>query len=339
MNGQERSNGCPRARKATVVAIAVFAAILGLAAPAAAVPGGAPIIGETVHAGGELELTVRSAAMDRAVSVKVLPAKGGGPAPTLYLLNGAAGGEGGSSWFDRTDIRSFFAGEHVNVVVPMGGAASYFTDWLRPDPVLGVQKWSTFLTEELPATIDRRFRATGRNAIAGISMAGTSVFQLALHAPRLYRALGSFSGCAQTSDPLGQAMVRLVVEGRGGGNTMNMWGPPTDPAWRANDPFVHAESFRGKAIYVSNGSGMPGRYDTIDGPGIDGNGSKLFDQIAVGAVIETATAQCSRNLERRMRQIGVPATFHFYPGGTHAWPYWQDELHRAWPQFRAVLGE
>ncbi len=96
-------------------------------------------------------------------------------------------------------------------------------------------------------------------------------------------------------------------------------------------------SDRRSPIYVSNGSGMPGRYDTLDGPGIEGNGSKLFDQIAVGAVIETATAQCTRNLQRRMRDIGVPATFHLYEGGTHAWPYWQDELHRAWPQFEAAL--
>jgi S-formylglutathione hydrolase FrmB len=271
------------------------------------------------------------------MTVKVLPAKGNRPAPTLYLLDGAAGGDGGSSWFDRTDIRTYFADQNVNVAVPMGGAASYFTDWQHPDPVLGVQKWATFLTSELPAVIDRRLDGNGRNAVAGISMAGTSAFQLALHAPKLYEALGSFSGCAQTSDPLGQAVVRMVVEGRGHGNTLNMWGPPTSPAWRANDPYVHAESFRGKSIYVSNGSGAPGRYDTIDGPGIDGNGSKLFDQLAVGAVIETATAECTRNLQRRMREVGVPATFHLYEGGTHSWPYWQDELHRAWPQFRAAL--
>ncbi|WP_439033071.1 alpha/beta hydrolase [Gordonia terrae] len=318
--------------------LALVTGVLALAGPAAATPAPARVIGETVRPGGELELTVRSTAMRRAVPVKVWPSRSGRPAPTLYLLNGAAGGEGGSSWFDRTDVRTFFADENVTIVVPMGGAASYFTDWQRPDPVLGVQKWATFLTGELPAVIDERFAGTGRNAIAGISMAGTSVFQLALRAPSLYRALGSFSGCAQTSDPLGQAVVRMVVEGRGGANTLNMWGPPTDPAWRANDPYVHAERLRGKSIYVSNGSGLPGRYDTIDGPGIDGNGSKLFDQIAVGAVIETATARCTQNLQRRMREIGVPATFHLYEGGTHSWPYWQDELHRAWPQFRTALG-
>ncbi|MYR05924.1 esterase family protein [Gordonia sp. SID5947] len=298
---------------------------------------GATIVAEHAQSTREIDLTVRSQAMRMSLPVKVIPSSGRGPAPTLYLLNGAAGGEGGSSWFDQTDIRTFFAGQHVNVVVPMGGAASYFTDWQRPDPTLGYQKWATYLTSELPRAIDERFDGNGRNAIAGISMAGTSVFQLSLHAPKLYRGIGSFSGCAQTSDPLGQAVVRMVVEGRGGGNTVNMWGPPTAPAWQENDPYLHVDEFRGKSVYVSNGSGTPGRYDTINGPGIDGNGTKLFDQIAVGAVIETATAECTRNLQRRMRERGVPATFHLYDGGTHAWPYWQDELHRAWPQFRRAL--
>lgn len=319
----------------TVVAVAavllctVVAAGFLTPAVSVAAPGGGPL--------REVDLRVRSSAMDTDIGVQVLPAAGGGPAPTLYLLNGAAGGDGGSSWLDRTDIRTFFATENVNVVVPMGGAASYFTDWQRPDPVLGRQQWATFLTEELPPVIDARFGGNGRNAIAGISMAGTSVFQLSLAAPGLYRAIGSFSGCAQTSDPLGQAIVRMVVEGRGGGNTLNMWGPPTDPAWVANDPYRNVDEFRGTSIYVSSGDGAPGRHDTLDGPGIEGDANKLIDQVAVGALIESATAQCSRNLQQRMRERGVPATFHLYAGGTHSWPYWQDELHRAWPQFRAAL--
>ncbi len=170
-----------------LVALSVMAMVIGLPGHAAAEPNPNPasIVAESVQPAGELDLAVRSTAMRRNMTVKVLPAKGDRPAPTLYLLNGAAGGDGGSSWFDRTDIRTYFADQNVNVVVPMGGAASYFTDWQHPDPVLGgVQKWATFLTSELPAVIDRRLDTNGRNAVAGgISMAGTSVFQLSLHAP------------------------------------------------------------------------------------------------------------------------------------------------------------
>ncbi len=318
-----------------LASVAVVSALLP--AVAKAEPSGAKVVAEHAVSSRLIDLSVWSPAMRSRVPVKVLAARGGAPAPTLYLLNGAAGGEGGSSWFDQTDIATFFANENVNVVVPMGGAASYFTDWLHLDPKLGRQKWATFLTDELPTVVDKRLNTNSRNAIAGISMAGTSVFQLSLRAPRLYRALGSFSGCAQTSDPAGQAVVRLVVEGRGGGNVTNMWGPPSNPQWAENDPYLHVDEFRGKSIYVSNGTGGPGRYDTLTGPGIDGNPSKLFDQLAVGAVIETATLECTRNLQRRMAERGVPATFHLYQGGTHSWAYWQDELHRAWPQFRSAL--
>jgi len=307
----------------------VFAFSLAAVAPAHAEPSRSHDV---------IDVVVRSKAMNSDITVKVLRASDQtNPAPTLYLLNGAAGGKGGSSWFDQTDVSSFFAGEHVNVVVPMGGAASYFTDWRHDDPVLGRQKWATFLTEELPPLMDAGFNGNGRNAIAGISMAGTSVFQLVLHAPDLYRAVGSYSGCAMTSDTVGQAFVRLTVEVRGGGNTVNMWGPPTDPEWVRNDPYVNAEEFRGKAIYLSNGTGLPGSHDVLDGPGVNGSLSKLSEQIAVGAMIETATNHCTNQMRDRLQQLGIPATVNLRPSGTHSWGYWQDDLHASWPVFKTAL--
>ena len=288
---------------------------------------------------GMVDVVVHSAAMHSDISVKVLPAADRSlPVATIYLLNGAAGGEEGSSWFDRTDIGTFFAGKNVNVVVPMGGAASYFTDWRNDDPNLGRQKWATFLTEELPPLMDAEFNGNGRNAIAGISMAGTSVFQLALRAPDLYQAVGAYSGCAMTSDPEGQAFVRLTVEGRGGGDTVNMWGAPTDPEWVRNDPYVNAERLRGMAIYLSNSTGLPGEYDVLDGPGINGNVAKLADQVAVGGVIEAATNRCTVRMRDRLRQLGIPANVGLAEPGTHSWAYWQDDLHESWPLFRSALG-
>jgi diacylglycerol O-acyltransferase / trehalose O-mycolyltransferase len=278
-----------------------------------------------------VDLSVRSTATGAPIDVRVLPApRPDAPAPVLYLLNGAAGGGDGSNWFDRTDIRAFFADKQVTIVVPSGGAASFFTDWERADPVLGRQKWATFLTRELPPLIDAVFHGSGRNAIAGISMAGTSAFQLPLAAPGLYRAAAAYSACATTSDPVGRAFVNAIVEGRGHGNTVNMWGPPGDPAWAANDPYRNAARLRGLAIYESNGTGAPGPLDTLTGPGIQGDPVKLVDQLVVGAVIETATNRCAHAFQRRLAALGVPATFVFRPYGTHSWGYWQHDLHDSW---------
>ncbi|MQY26008.1 alpha/beta hydrolase [Nocardia aurantia] len=284
--------------------------------------------------GRQAQLDVYSTAMGRVVRMTVLRAADpDAPAPVLYLLNGSSGGSDGN-WLDRTDLAEFLAGEQVNVVVLMDGAGSYFTDWRADDPVLGKQRWATFLTRELPPLVDREFHGTGADAIAGVSMAGTSVFQLALSAPGFYRAIGSFSGCARTSDPTGQAIVETVVTTQRG-TVANMWGPPDDPAWRANDPYLHAEELRGTAIYVSAGSGLPGVNENLGYT--RGDAVQLIYQFLIGMPMEAIANTCTRQLQDRLRALGIAATFDLRPAGTHSWGYWQDDLHRSWPMFEEAL--
>ena len=47
--------------------------------------------------------------------------------------------------------------------------------------------------------IDGALDTTGRNAIGGLSMSATSVLDLAIQAPGLYRGVAAYSGCAMTS--------------------------------------------------------------------------------------------------------------------------------------------
>ena len=259
------------------------------------------------------------------------------PAPTLYLLNGAGGGQDAASWTAQTKAQEFFADKHVNVVMPIGGRFSYYTDWRNPDPVLGVNEWRTFLTEEIPPLMEAHLGSTGVNTIAGLSSSGTSVLQLAIAAPGLYRGVASYSGCAQTSDPIGQRYVRTTVEVWGQGDADNMWGPNSDPEWVAQDPVVHAEGLRGLALYISNGSGLPGPHDTLTDPGIGGNGPKLANQMIVGGIIEAATNYCTHNLQNRLNELGIPATYSFRDTGTHSWGYWEDDLHASWPLLAGAM--
>ncbi|MGW5229519.1 alpha/beta hydrolase [Nocardia niigatensis] len=280
------------------------------------------------------DLFVHSGSMRTTIRVRVLRAADPGrPAPALYLLNGANGGVGGS-WYDETDVAQFFAGKQVNVVIPIGGAGSYFADWRADDPVLGRVRWSTFLTRELPPIVDGALNGSGADAIAGISMAGTSVFQLGESAPGLYRAIGSYSGCVQTSDPQGQAYVSAVV-GRWGGNVANMWGPPGDPEWREQDPYLQADRLRGTAVYVSAGNGIPGPFDTPDA--LHGDLLQLTWQLLFGSPLEVLADGCTHRLRDRLQQLGIPATFDFRSTGTHSWGYWQEDLHKSWPMFEAAL--
>ncbi|MFB8003783.1 alpha/beta hydrolase [Nocardia sp. NPDC056000] len=281
-----------------------------------------------------IDMYVHSAAMNTDIRLQVLravdPTR---PAPTLYLLNGSDGGVGGG-WYDETDVVRFFADKQVNVVIPIGGAGSYFTDWRSEDPTLGRPRWTTFLTRELPPIVDATLNGSGVNAIAGISMGGTAVFQLAEAAPGLYRAIASYSGCVPTSDPAGQAFVALVVA-RFAGSPTNMWGPPDDPEWTAKDPALHVDLLRGTEIYVSVGSGLPGPLDTPTG--VRGDTQRLTWQLLFGSPLEVLANDCTHRLRDRLHDLAIPATFDFRPTGTHSWGYWQQDLHNSWPRLEAAL--
>ncbi|MEU7628535.1 alpha/beta hydrolase family protein [Nocardia sp. NPDC049220] len=322
-----------RPMRCLVSLLAVCAALLP-AAKAAADPG-SQILDVRPLGGRQFEVVVHSAAMDRPITLWM--SHPGAGAPALYLLNAVDGGEDGGPWMRRTDVAEFFADKPVNVIVPMGGRASYYTDWLHDDPVLGRNRWTTFLTKELPPLLESRFGMNGRNAVAGTSMSATSALNLAIGAPGMYRAVGAYSGCPRISDPVSQAYVnsQLAVFGA---NASNMWGGPEDPAWAEHDPMVQAERLRGVALYISSGSGVAGEHETLDDTGIEGNPIRLLDRILVGGLMETVVNGCARPLVDRLESLGIPVTANFRPAGTHAWSYWQDDVHQSWPLFAAALG-
>ncbi|GAB2520689.1 alpha/beta hydrolase [Nocardia heshunensis] len=296
---------------------------------------GSTVTDVTVTGPRTLRLQVFSAAMQKNIEVDVQrPADTSAPHPALYLLNGGGGGEDQLSWTQQTDALKFMSDKDVNVILPIGGKFSYYTDWRAPDPVLGVNKWKTFFTEELPPLIDAGLGTDGANAIAGLSTSGTSVLQLAIAKPGLFRSVAAYSGCAQISDPVGYTFVNLAVEAWGGGNTVNMYGPQGDPMWADNDPYVHADQLRGMNLFISSGTGVPGQYDYPGAP----NAGSIANQIVLGGGIEAAVNWCSHNLADRLTQLNIPATFDFQPTGTHSWGYWQDALKNSWPVLAAGLG-
>ncbi|WP_423816255.1 alpha/beta hydrolase [Rhodococcus jostii] len=283
-------------------------------------------------------VAVYSPSMDRVIPLQVVrPVDTSVARPTLYLFNGAGGGEDGANWFNQTDVLGFLVDKNANVVIPAEGRFSYYTDWVNDDPELGRNKWTTFFTRELPPVMDEALGANGINSIAGLSMSATSVLDLAIHAPGLYRGVASYSGCAQTSDPLGQAYVRTVVDLMGEGDVRNMWGPYDGPGWRAHDPLLNAEGLRGLSLYISNGNGLPGPHEN---PALarTPQAPPLPDQIVVGGAIEVATNVCTHRLAERLHELDIPATFDLRDNGTHSWGYWQDDLRSSWPQLSASLG-
>lgn len=303
-----------------VFSLTVLGSLLGFAAPAHA----APSIDRIEHIADRwVRVFVDSPSMG-AVEVQVLlPRNTSRPRPTVYLLDGRSADESGNHWTSLGDAVRFFDDKDVNVVLTVGGTASYYTDWQRSDPQLGTYKWETFLTKELPPLIDSEFAGNGRNAVAGVSMGAQGALMLSVRAPELYRAVAGYSGCYTATDAVGQAQMRLVV-GSFRGNADNMFGPEGGPDWAAHDVVAHAEALRGKTIYLSSGSGVPGAKETTE--------SATF-----GAPIEAVTNYCTHQLADRLTALNIPATTNFRSTGTHAWQYWADDLEASWPVIDKAL--
>ncbi|WP_405494852.1 alpha/beta hydrolase [Nocardia sp. NBC_00511] len=302
-------------------------------------PDGSKLVSGTID-GRNITLQVHSVAMDKDITVRVQrPKDASQPRPGLYLLNGAGGGNDMATWWHNTDVGDFLAGQDVNVVMPIGGAFAYYTDWQREDPELGLNKWRTFLLDELPALVDPALGTNGIRAIAANSMTATAVLQLAEANPGFYSAVAGYSGCAQISDPIGKRFTKLVVETYGGGDVRNMYGDDNDPAWTANDPVVNAEKLRGTNLFISTGSGMPGPHDHIGDPYMmNPTQPGLANQLLVGGIIEAAVNYCTHNLQNRLNDLQIPATFDMQPSGTHSWGYWRDAFYASWPQLASGLG-
>ncbi|MBF6065612.1 esterase family protein [Nocardia terpenica] len=310
----------------------MLAAVPGfaVAAPVAAGADGSRIDHVVTTDARRSTVYVYSAAMDRVIALDLLrPADTSRPRPTLYLLDGAEDGIGANgaetSWETKTDLAAFTADQNLNVVTVLDGRYSYYTDWAADDPRLGRNRWTTFLTRELPPLLDSYLGASGRNAIAGVSMSATSALALAEAAPGLYRSVGSFSGCDQTSVDPGRRYLQAVVLS-GGGNPWNIWGPDGAPGWAANDPSTDANlmKLRGVDLYIAAGTG---------GPATDGRPANPS-----GGMLESVVADCTHRLQDSTTRLGIPATYRYVPGGQHAWPYWQDDLHAAWPELTRPLG-
>ncbi|MEV6432687.1 alpha/beta hydrolase family protein [Nocardia sp. NPDC051463] len=314
-----------------IVAVMVLAFSLGVLGPLLSLPAQAAAaqvvriddLGPTRSA-----VFIDSPSMGKVIQVQVLHPSGGGARPSYYLLDGLDPGVAQSTWTNATDAESFFASKNVNAVLPVGGQASYYTDWQQDDPRFGRYRWETFLTEELPPIIDARFGGNGVNAIGGLSMGGQAAFILAARNPQLYRAVAGYSACPDIG--LAQAAMLFSIANRGG-DPMRMWGLPGGPAWSEHDPALLAERLRGKTIYLSTGTGVPGPHETEIKP-------QLAENVFLGGPVEASVNACTVAFAQRLRGFGIPAHVDYRPTGTHSWPYWQDALHASWPTIGQAIG-
>ena len=273
--------------------------------------------------------TVASKAMQREITVEVVPSRGEGAAPVLYMLDGVGAPITSTGWAHQAEIADRLRDENVHVVNPAGAYASYYTDWEETDPTLGHNKWETFLTEELPAVVEQQLDTTAKAAVGGISMGGQAAMHLAAAHPDVYDAVMSFSGFYSTMDQLGYQTVRLSVETRGG-DVENMWGPHRSKRWAENDTISHPEGLRGKAVYFSAGNAEIGEAD------LEQYGAN-YQSLLIGLVLEKGVYENSKAFEKALDRAGVEHRVDFSDTGLHNWPNFLKNFDSGWDHIKPAL--
>lgn len=310
--------------------LATLVGVVGLLVPLGAGEAAARVVGVREISPRVTLISVYSPAMNRVIGSHVLhPAGKPAGLPSFYLLPGAGGAEDGISWYNHGGVRQFFAGKRVNVVLPIGGRFSMMTNWQHDDLLLGRNQWQTFITRELPQAIDRSFAASGVNALGGVSMSAGPALDLAIQAPHRYRAVAAYSGCPGTTDPLGR-LTATVIPLRGGGNPFNMWGDYANPAWVNHDPVVNANKLRGKTIFLSAGSGIPGP--------VDGGPLEILGGAFGGSTMEAIALACTTNMSNRLNSLGIAHRFNTRPDGSHSWGLFSADLRTSWPMIARAIG-
>ncbi|PRQ11869.1 hypothetical protein C1Y63_04315 [Corynebacterium sp. 13CS0277] len=280
-------------------------------------------------------LYIRSAAMpEKPIQVQILLARDwfsqpDKTFPEVWALDGLRANEQENGWTQHTNIVTQYADRNVNVILPVGGEASFYTDWERPDNGKNY-KWETFLTQELPAVLKQGYRSNGKRAITGLSMGGTAAINLAEHRPDLFDFVGSFSGYLDTTS-LGMPMgISGALQDGGGYDANAMWGTPGTKRWVDNDPKLGIEALKGKVVYVSAGSGT----DDYGKPGSVATGPSNM----AGIGLEVMSRMTTQTFVDRAKRAGVDVISRFRPSGVHNWPYWQFEMSEAWPYMADALG-
>lgn len=275
---------------------------------------------------------VYSPAMDREIPVQIVASTNGGN-KALYLLDGLRSPADYSEWVWKGNAPRTFLDSNVNLVIPGGGTASFYTDWNRPSVSANGPfnyKWETFLTQELPVYLEREFGISrSGNSIAGLSMGASAALSLAYnHRDQFVQAL-AFSGYLHTTAPGMNTAIQAAMLDAGGYNSFDMWGLPLSPERVRNDPFLNMDKMKGLDLVITSSTGVP---DEINDP------ANLYRVPAAGIPLEFLSRLSTNEFDSASKVAGLNATFKYENTGVHAFTTWERNLADARGRIESVLG-
>lgn len=248
--------------------------------------------------------------------------------PEVWALDGLRARDDESGWTIETNIEQYYADKNVNVILPVGGESSFYSDWQQPNNGKHYM-WETFLTQELVPVLDNGFRSNQRRAVVGLSMGGTAAVNLAERHPYLFDFVGSFSGYLDTTSlGMPQAIAAAQMDA-GGYDSTAMWGQFGSQDWIDHDPKLGIEALQDKTVYVSAGNGR----DDYGQDGSVANGPANY----AGIGLEVLARMTTQTFVNAAGNAGVDVISKFRPSGVHSWEYWQYEMTQAWPYIANAL--
>ncbi|WP_084721741.1 alpha/beta hydrolase [Rhodococcus marinonascens] len=327
--GSKRTSGWVR-RTAAAVALAV------------AVPLGVTVVGGGAIASAAFDPAAEDFWVDSSmgpIKSRIWRAADGNTERVVYLLDGLRARDDLSGWEIDTDAGAFLSSWNINVVQPVGGQSSFYSDWLNTSNLNGQKNkymWETFLTEQLPTALRDRlgFQST-RNGVIGLSMGGSAALTLAAYHPEQFNYAGSLSGYLNISAPGMREAIRVAMLDAGRYNVDAMWGPPWSRAWLRNDPFIFADKLRdnGTRLWVSAANGIPAKGGAAPTGFVD-----VFNT-STGAALEVLSRANTRAFQVKMAAIGAKnVTYSFPSRGIHAWRYWGQQIHELASDLSSTIG-
>ncbi|MBK4173889.1 hypothetical protein GWO60_04830 [Corynebacterium macginleyi] len=248
--------------------------------------------------------------------------------PEVWALDGLRARDDESGWTIETNILSQYADRNVNLIMPVGGESSFYSDWQEPDAGKNY-KWETFLTKELVPILDKEYRSNHKRAVTGLSMGGTAAINLGERNPHLFDFVGSFSGYLDTTT---RGMPQAIIAAQrdaGGYDSRKMWGEPGSQDWIDHDPKLGIENLKDMQVYVSAGNGK----DDFD----QENSVAKNKASVAGMGLEVISRMSTQTFVDYAKRAGVQPVVQFRPSGVHAWDYWQFEMQNAWPYIADAL--
>ncbi|WP_354702424.1 hypothetical protein DSM112329_02783 [Paraconexibacter sp. AEG42_29] len=200
--------------------------------------------------------------------------------PVLYLLHGAAQAYDHWAADGYGEIRKRARDFPGIVVMPQGGVAGFYSDWVGP----GGPRWESYILRELIPAIEARYRVRpGRrwHAIAGLSMGGYGTMYLAGQRPDYFGSAASFSGVLspqddQQLDLVAQSILGLAIPDF---RYREIFGPPDGFNAIGHNPSLTLGNLAATRLFVSAGNAAPCAGDDVaptDFTGLGPQGSPAF---------------------------------------------------------------